>query len=145
MPTIPVLANGHFGLQNDTVYYFPLQDLDVNNNIVPAPPGDVVTATATGPHAASLLFSTGTMPAGAPNAGAPAVIGTPMVMVSDATNGGGGIGLQLTDTSGLAENQTTSVALFDIVVPPPGPATQEGVDIPGVFTTTQPAPTAAGP
>jgi hypothetical protein len=144
MATLPVLPNGHFGLQNDMVYYFPLQDEDVNNNIVPAPTGDVVTAAATGPHASALSFSVGSMPVGAPVQG-PAVIATPMVMVSDASNGGGGIGLTLTDTSNLAENSTTSAALFDITVPPPGPATQEGVDFPGVFMATQPTPPNPGP
>jgi hypothetical protein len=145
MATLPVLPNGHFALQSDTVYYFPLQDEDVNNNIVTAPAGDVVTPTATGPHASALAFSMGAMPAGSPTVGAPAILGTPMVKQSDAGNGGGGIGLTLTDTSALAENATTSAALFDVIVPPAGPATMEGVDFPNVFTTTQPIPTAPGP
>jgi hypothetical protein len=145
MATLPVLPNGHFGLQNNMVYYFPLQDEDVNNNIVPAPTGDVVTPVATGAHAASLAFAVGAMPAGSPNPGAPAIVGTPMVVQSDAGNGGGGIGLTLTDTAGLAENTVTSSALFDITVPPPGPATAEGVDFPGVFVVAQPTPAAPGP
>ena len=145
MATLTTLANGHFGLQNDTTYYFTLQDTDVNNHVVPAPPGDTVSAVSTGPHAASLQFTVGVMPAEAPNGGVPAVIATPMVLQSDDGNGGGGIGLQLTDTSGLAENQTTSAALFDIIVPPPGAATQQGIDLTGMFTATQTPPTAAGP
>ena len=145
MAVLVTLPNGHFALENNVVYYFPIQDEDVNNHVVSAPAGDVVTAAGTGPHAASLSWTVGVMPAGAPNPGVPAVIGAALVVESDAGNGGGGIGLMLTDTSGLVENSTTSAALFDIVVPPPGPATQEGVDFANIFTASQPTPTAPGP
>jgi hypothetical protein len=139
------LPNGHWALNNNQVYWFPLTDKDLNGNIVPAPAGDVVSAAGGGPFAASVAVGVGVMPAGAPDAGDPAISMTPLVMESDAGNSGGGISVVLTDTAGLTEDSATKGDLFDIVVPPPGPAATEGINIAAVFMVSQPTPTATGP
>jgi hypothetical protein len=139
------LPNGHYALNNNEVYWFPLTDEDAQGNIVPAPAGDTVSAVGGGPFAASLAFAVGVMPAGSPDAGAPAVSATPMVAESDAGNSGGGISVVLTDTAGLAEDSATKGLMFDIVKPPPGPAATEGINIAGVFMVSQPTPAPTGP
>jgi hypothetical protein len=139
------LPNGHFALNNNQVYWFPLTDRDANGNVVPAPTGDTVSAASGGAHTTSLNFAVGVMPTGSPTAGAAAVSATPMVVESDAGNSGGGISLVLTDTAGLTEDSATKGILFDIVVPPPGPAATEGIDVTGEFAVSQTTPTSPGP
>ena len=134
------LPNGHFALNNNEVYFFPLVDKDASGNVVPAPAGDTVSVAGSGQFAASLAFAVTVMP-GTSN---PAVSATPMVVESDAGNSGGGIGMVLTDTAGLTEDTATSGVLFDIVQTVAPPAT-EGVDITQVVMQSQSVPIAPGP
>lgn len=135
------LPNGHMALNNNEVYFVPLVAKDGGGNVVPAPAGDVVSAAASGANAASLGVAVTVMP-GTSN---PALSLTPMVVESDEGNGGVGIGITVTDSAGLTEDPTTTAVLFDIVVPPPGPAVTEGIDLTGVVMQSQATPTAPGP
>jgi hypothetical protein len=141
--TLPKLPNGHLGLQSDQIYYFPLEGVKADGTFGSLPPGDVVTASSTGDHAASLTWAVTQMPADAPNPGAPALSATPMVAQSDDGNGGGGIGLQMSDTSGLPENQTTASYQFDIIQDQA--SVSEGIDIDSGWTVAQPTPSNPGP
>ena len=137
MASLVTLPNGHLALNNNEVYTIALIDHDANGNVVPMPAGDVVSVAAAGTFAASLsaaLDSAGT-----------GVVLTPMVVESDAGNSGGGISIVLTDSAGLTEDSATQNILFDIVVPPPGPAVTEGLDLTNVTMASQPTPSAPGP
>jgi len=136
-----MLPNGHAALNNNEVYFVPLVDKDAGGNVVPAPAGDTVSAVASGSFAASLGVAVTVMP-GTSN---PAVSLTPLVVESDAGNSGGGISITLTDSAGLAEDSASQNVMFDIVVPPPGPAMTEGFDLTGVVSQPQATPTAPGP
>lgn len=141
-----VLPNGNYGLQSDQVTFIHLTAFSASGQMVPMPAGDVDTVAATGPFAASLAFAVDVMPAGSVDAagnsvaGEPAVSCTPMVLQSDAVNGGGNIALTITDSSGLTQTVTKS---FDIVSNVA--AVSVGLDDTVSATTSQPAPTAAGP
>lgn len=137
------LANGHFGLQSDQITYIALDDFDAAGVSVPFPTGDVDTVSGTGTFAASLGFAISTFPAGSSNAGATALQCTPLVLESDASNGGGGIGIAITDGSGQPMNAATQAMLFDIVqdVTP----VSVGLDSSVTATVSQTAPTAPGP
>lgn len=140
MASLMVLANGHLALANNEVYFFPLVDKDAAGNVVAAPAGDMVSVSASGPHAASLTAALTVMP-GTSN---PAISLTPVVVESDAGNGGGGIGIVLTDSAGLTEDTATTGLLFDIVNPAIVPTT-EGLDTTNFVTQSQATPTAPGP
>lgn len=139
MALVP-LPNGHLPLDNNTTYTFHLVAHDASGNLVPRPAGDVDTVTPNGAHAASLGVTVG-----ADASGNATVALAPLVVESDAANGGGGIGLTITDSAGLVEDTATAGVMFDIIVPPPGPAVAIGVDLAGVSTAPQPPPTAPGP
>jgi hypothetical protein len=137
------LAN--FQLLNNRKYSFPIVDRDAAGDIVPASPADVDSVVSSMP--ASVAMAIGVVPAlnddGTPNphAGGPSVECTPMVILSDASNGGGSIEAVVSDSAGLAKFQTY---LFDVVqnLTP----TTIGLDLgSGVTTTSQPVPTAPGP
>lgn len=130
-------------LQSDQVTWMELDDYDASGNVVPFPSGDVDTVATTGTFAASLVVSMDTMPSGAANPGATAVKFVPQVLKSDPSNGGGGIGVSITDSAGQAMNAATQGMLFDIVenVTPQ----MVGLDPAKTFTQPQSAPTAVGP
>lgn len=139
MPSVVLvqLPNGHYALDNDKIYNIPLVDKDASGNIVPMPSGDVVSVATSGPFASSLnavLDANGT-----------SVDVAALVVESDAGNSGGGIGLVLTDSSGLSEDSASKGLMFDIVVPAPGPAVTEGFDLGNVTFTQGTVSTRPGP
>ena len=139
MPSVMLvkLPNGHYALDNDKIYNIPLVDRDAGGHIVPMPAGDVVSAASSGIFAASLnvvLDATGT-----------SVDVAALVVESDAGNGGGGISIVLTDTADLSEDSASKGLMFDIVVPSPGPAVTEGLDLGNVTFTQGTVSTNPGP
>lgn len=146
-----VLANGHFGLQSDQVTYVELEAFDAAGAPVAFPVGDVDTVSTTGTFAASLGVAIGVMPAGSVDAagvsiaGSPAVVMTPLVLESDVTNAGGGIGISILDGSVPPLPMAPSMAnmLFDIVQNLA--AHSVGLVPANSATTSQPVPVAAGP
>jgi hypothetical protein len=136
---LTTLPNGHLALLSDQVTFIALIAEDAAGGIVPMPAGNVTSVTTTGANAASLNAAIGVMP-GTTTA---AVQLTPLVLESDAGNGGVGIGLAFTDTAGLPVLAATSAILFDIVVDTV-PAS-EGLDFTNTAETPQTPPTAPGP
>jgi hypothetical protein len=121
-----------FQLLNNEVYDFPLVTRDAAGAIVPANPTDVDTvATAATAIAATL----GTMPGGGPS-----VHIVPLVQLSDGTNGGGGLVVNITDSDGLPMAGVPTFSVVNNLAP-----ASVGVDVTGVVTTSQPVPAAAGP
>lgn len=132
-------------LLNNKKYSFPIVDRDAAGDIVPASAGDVDSVVSSKP--ASIAMAIGVVPAtnddGTPNphAGGASLECTPLVIESDAGNGGGSIEALVTDTAGLPKFQAY---LFDVVqnLTP----TTVGLDLGnGVTTTSQPPPSAPGP
>jgi len=134
-----------FQLKNNEVKSFPIVDRDAAGDIVSASAADVDSVVSSKP--ASVAMVIGVVPAlnddGTPNphAGGPAVVCTPLVILSDASNGGGSIEALVTDSAGLPKFQAY---LFD-VVQNLTPVTV-GLDLgSGVTTASQATPTAPGP
>jgi hypothetical protein len=127
-------------LLNDKVSYIPVVTRDAAGDVVPAAAGDVDSVTSSNP--ASLQMAIGTLPnaQGAYAAGVPALVLTPLVALSNSTNGGGSIAAQLTDTMGLP---MAMAYLFDIVADLT--PTNVGLDPTVIETTVQAVPTASGP
>jgi hypothetical protein len=129
-----------FPLTNTLIYHFLIEDLDAAGVVVPPNPGDVVSVVSGNP--ASIAMSIGTMPASAgPVAGEPSLDCAPGVILSDATNGGGGITATLSDTAGLPmAGGPLTFSVVDSLAP-----TSIGALLTTVATTPQPRPTATGP
>lgn len=121
-------------IMNTQVLFAPLTLVDPTTGaVVPVPSTDTFSVVSSGP--ASLAASIGTDPGGS---GVMGVIGTPLVIESDAGNSGGGFTFTVSDSAG---DLTLLLGPFDITIVPV-------VDqiTAGAFTfTTQPAPTAPGP
>jgi hypothetical protein len=142
-----LLANGHFGIQSDQVTFIHLAAKDAAGNVVALPAGltfgPVVT---TGAFAASMTPAVAVMPAGSVDgagldiSGQPALSLTSLVLNSNASNSGGGIGIDLTNSMGLPMFDTD---LFDIVEDVA--AVSVGLDNSNTATVPQTAPTAPGP
>lgn len=107
-------------LSNDLVYTIPNVGIDPAGNIVPLPPGDVVSAVSSDPT--SLGAAIGTT-----GSGASATVLTPLKQ--NAT----GVTVTLTDTAGL----TQDVATFDVG---PGVPKGLGLDFAHETTVSQPVP-----
>ncbi len=125
-----------FPLLNDTQYWFLIDDDDAAGAVVPAPAGDV-NSVASG--SASLTMTVEPMPSG-PSAGMPSVHVVPMVQLSDASNGGGGITCTLSDTAGLPMPVIVSFSIGPNTAP-----TSLALDTATVVTAAQAVPTAPGP
>lgn len=125
----------NYELPVDETVYFPILCQDKAGNIVPAPPGDIFTPASSNPGALSAALSN--MPPGAPLAGAPAILCTPL-------NGPtAGITVSCSDSMGL----TPGSQIVDVVAG--APASIE-IDTADAFQVAQsppaqakPAPTAA--
>jgi hypothetical protein len=122
-------------LNNNQVSTIPLVYRDQAGAVVPKPAADVASAATTGPHAASLGVTMVALPSGQA-----AVQLTPMVAESDAANGGGGIGLDLTDTAGLPMEQSYTFSISPNLSP-----TALDLDTAAMTTVPQAAPAAPGP
>ena len=127
-------------LLNDQVSFFPIVTRDAAGNVVPAAAGDVDSVVSSNPT--SLGMAIGALPTaqGAYPAGAVALVVTPLVALSNPSNGGGSISAQLTDTAGLPMAQAY---LFDIVADLT--PKNVGLDTTVVETTSQAVPAASGP
>lgn len=137
---LTVLSNGHLALQFDQITYVALIDIDSAGNPVPMKAGDVATVATSGANAASVTPAVTTMP-GTSN---PAISFTCNVKESDASNGGVGIGIVLSDSAGLPMTAATSALLFDVVADLT--PTAEGLDLTTTATAPNPTPpTAPGP
>lgn len=136
---LTTLPDGNYALSSSQVYYIPFQYENASGTVEPAPSGDTFAVAANGSFAASLNASMGVMP----GTSDVALILAATVLQSNASNGGGGIGLTITDSAGLMADSTVG-AKFDIV-DPTATATQFGLNLPGVVTIDQSPPTAPGP
>jgi len=121
-------------LRSDQVTTIPIVTRAASGAIVPAPAGDVDSVVSSRP--ASLGMAIATLASGQA-----ALVLTPLVLESDAGNGGGSIAAALTDTAGLPMTQASY--LFDIS-PNPAPATID-LDTAHLTTAPQAPPTAPGP
>jgi hypothetical protein len=122
-------------LLNDAVSTIPIVYKDAGGVVVPKPATDVASAVTTGPHAASL----GVVMVALPSGQAAATL-TPMVAESDAANGGGAIGLTITDTANLPMEQSYTFSIS----PDLSPAAID-LDTAAMTTVPQAVPTAPGP
>ncbi len=100
---------------------------------IPVPAGDVFTATSS---SASLGVAIANDAAGNQE-----LVTTPMVVRSDATNGGGGIVVTVTDSAGDVAGELSGADAINIVTVPVVPVIRLGAP----SFTTQAAPTAPGP
>ena len=122
-------------LNNNQVTTIPIVYRDAVGVVVAKPAADVASAVTTGPHAASL----GVVMVALPSGQAAAAL-TPMVAESDATNGGGGIGLSITDTANLPMEQSYTFSIVQNL----NPAAID-LDTANLTTAPQAIPTAPGP
>ena len=124
-------------IQNIQVGHFPLTltttDAAGVVTTVPVPAGDVFSATAS---SASLGVAIANDAAGNQE-----LVITPMVIESDAANGGGNIVVTVTDSAGDIAGELSGADAISIVTVPVVPNIRLGVP----SFTTQPAPTAPGP
>lgn len=121
-------------LQNTQVAHFPLTLVDpVAGTAIPVPAGDVFTPVSS---SASLGVAVGTDASGNQE-----LICTPLVIESDATNGGGSITVTVTDSAGDTAGELSGASAINIVTVPVIPSIHLGT----VTFTTQAAPTAPGP
>ena len=137
-----VLPDGDYAVANNEIYFIPVQYEDAAGAVVTPPAGDTITVATTGTFAVSLAVAVTTMPGSSPPVVAISL--TPMVVESDAGNGGGKIGISLTDSAGLVVDSASQNVLFDIVNPALVP-TQFGINVGGVVTQSQATPTDPGP
>jgi hypothetical protein len=128
-----------FPLTNTLIYDFLLEDLDAAGVVVPPNPNDVDSVVSSNP--VSVAMSIGVMPASAGAvAGEPSLHCVPGVILSDATNGGGGITATLSVTSGLPMSGPLTFSVVDSVAP-----ASIGALLTTFATTPQPRPAATGP
>ena len=127
-------------IKDDTVAYIPLVAFDAAGAIVPAPAGDTDAIVSGLPASLAMVVSTLPSPIGPYPAGFPAAQLTPMVVESDAANGGGGITMTITDTAGLAEEAAYTFSVVQDTAP-----TKVGLDTLNILTVPQALPTNPGP
>lgn len=109
------------------VAHIPIQTLNAEGNVVPAPAGDVFAASSTD----TTQFTAGTSADANGNA---QIDVTPMVQTNSA-----GVAINLTDSNGLTAYSFTVTVSRDVK------AASDFANLSAVTFTTQPEPTAPGP
>lgn len=124
-------------IQNTQVGHWPLTLTTTNaagvTTTIPVPAGDVFSAASS---SASLGVAVSLDAAGNQE-----LVTTPLVIESDAANGGGGIVVTVTDSAGDVAGELSGADAINIVTVPVVPVIRLGAPT----FTTQPAPTAPGP
>ena len=120
----------NFELPNDEIVTIPIETTNQAGVVEPVPSGDVFSVASS---SASLGVAIGVVPAGAPGAGGPAIVLTPLVQASP------GITVTVTDSAGLQQ----WVQIVDIV--PDVTDTNIVLDVANATSVAQPVPTAPGP
>jgi hypothetical protein len=124
-------------IHNTQVFHIPLTltttDAAGVVTVIPVPAGDVFTPVSSSPSLSVTV---------APDAtGNQELVGAPMVLESDAANGGGNITVTVTDSNNDVAGELTGANAINITLVPPVPKVALGVPT----FTTQAAPTAPGP
>lgn len=105
-----------FSMTAAQLIFFPITLLDTTTTpptVKPVPAGDVFSVASS--KASSLGASFGVDPS--PGGTLMGAIGTPLVLVSDATNAGGGITLTITDSNGDVQVVSDPISISAIAVP----------------------------
>lgn len=101
--------------------------------VVPVQSGDLFHAVASSPSLEVTIATDAN--------GNQELVGTPVVLESDATNGGGNITVTITDSAGNTAAELSGPDAVNIILVPPVPV----ITIGAPTFTTQAAPTAPGP
>lgn len=124
-------------IHNTDVMHVPLTltttDAAGVKTTVPVPAGDVFTATSSSPSLGVAIANDAS--------GNQELVATPLVLQSDAGNGGGNITVTVTDSAGDTAGELTGANAINIVLVPVVAAITLGAPT----FTTQAAPTAPGP
>lgn len=124
-------------IHNTDVMHVPLTltttDAAGVKTTVPVPAGDVFTATSSSPSLGVAIANDAS--------GNQELVATPLVLQSDAGNGGGNITVTVTDSAGDTAGELTGANAINIVLVPVVAAITLGAPT----FTSQPAPTASGP
>lgn len=122
-------------IHNTQVAHYAITLTDPTTGLpVPVPAGDTFTAVSTAPNS---LSTTAVQLAD----GSWEVVAAPLVLESDAANGGGSIGFSVSDTAGDVVADLTGADLINILTVP----VVEVIHLAVPTFTTQPAPTNPGP
>lgn len=119
-------------MHNTEVNHYALT-LTENGVTVPVPAGDVFSAQSSSPSLGVAIANDA--------AGNQELVVNPLVLQSDAANGGGGIVVTVTDSNGDAAGELSGLDAIDIITVPVVRQIRLGT----ATVTTQAAPTAPGP
>jgi hypothetical protein len=105
-------------MTNDKLLFIPITltttAADGTVTTVPVPATDTFTVVSSNPASLGASFGPNPDPAGPAGNGA---IGTPLVMESDSTNGGGGFTLTVTDSAGDIQFVSDLISISLVAVP----------------------------
>ncbi len=126
-------------MQNTQVGHWPLTLTTTNPatgvvTTIPVPAGDVFSAVSSRPTSLGVAIANDA-------AGNQELVVTPLVIESDAANGGGGITVTVTDSNGDSAGELAGANAINVLPVPVVPAVAIGTPT----FTAQPAPTAPGP